>query len=357
MHAGDALRPRVPVVHLGERCLTVVDRSASPVVHLDYTFLIEDTCAGAYPAPLHQFVALCRPPAPRQSLPEWISQRDVEDARAMDIPLFPIGPGDVLADDPTWSSCWWRITADDERGPLTCDVARGGVDWDVSGLALGPYVVAGYTFQPPRNLWSPRWGVFKVSDGPDPEDGPPVAALAQREAFVYADEVVDLGVCVSASEGSTLELELARDAEAPAWQVLATGIPVSGPTVDVPWTPPPEVHGADVRLRVTVIDPEGRTGTLESPELLHVLDVPLPEGVDPPSDDPPEDPPDMCREPDASPAMVPCPMQPETTGAEDDEGAAEPTAGCGCRQGPRAGAWAWPCVCVLLARRRRSTCR
>lgn len=362
-HAGDALRPRVPVVHLGERCLTVIDRSATPVVHLDYTFPLEDTCAGAQPAPLHQFVAFCRPLAPGQRWPEWISQADVEAARAQDIPLFPIAVGDVLADDPTWSSCWWRITPDEERRPLTCDAAREGVDWDVSALAPGPYVVAGYTHQPPRSLWSPRWGAFKVSDGPDPADGPPVAALAQREAFVHADEVVDLGVCVSAMDGATLELELALHDDAPEWQVLATGVPVTGATVDVSWTPPPAVLGADVRLRVTVTDPQGRTGTLESPELLHVLAVPLPNGGDgePAPDDPPADPPDMCRDSDAPPQAVSCPTEPETTDADTDADGSETAAGCGCRRAPRRldPGWAW-CTCLLVAgacRRRAATCR
>lgn len=355
--AGDALRPRVPVVHLGERCLTVIDRRASPVIHLDYTFPIEDTCAGAYPAPLHQFLAFCRPRAPGEPWPEWISTADVEAARALDIPLYPLEAGDVLADDPSWSSCWWRITADDDRRPLTCDAALEGVDWDVSGLAPGAYVVAGYTHQPPRSLWSPRWGAFKVSDGPGPEDGPPVAVIGQREAFVYADDVVDLEVCVSAMAGSTLSLEVAAHADAPAWQVLATDVAVTGPTVRVPWMPPPELHAADVRLRVTVTDPQGRAGTLESPDLLSVLAVPRPSGGDgePSEDEPLGEPPDMCRDPDLPPEALACPSTPETTGAEPSEDEAPP-AGCGCRIPPSRG-WQWVWPWVVMVGWRRATCR
>lgn len=357
--AGDALRPRVPVIHLGERCLTVVDQAATPVVHLDYTLLLEDTCAGTYPAPTHRFLALCRPPTVGEALPQWIARTDIEAAQAQSIQLPPIGTHDVLEASPAWSSCWWRVTADDEQRPLTCEAAREGVDWDVSALPPGAYAIAGYTYQPPRNLWSPRWGIFKLAPGPDLEDGPPVAVIAQREAFVHADEVVELAVCTSAMEGAVLRLEVARDEAEPSWQPLAADVPVAGDTAVVPWMPAPELLGASVRLRVSVTDPLGRTGTLESPEPLHVLDVPLPEGGDGvPQPDPPEDPPDACREPEGAP-KVPCPVTPETMDPGEDEPELEPepepepTTGCGCTQTPApALAWAWPLLLAAAVRRR-----
>ncbi len=135
-------------------------------MHLAYSFPVEDTCAGTYPAPAHQFFALCRPPGPGQALPQWISSADIAAAEALQIPLFPREPGDVLGES-EWKDCWGRVTEDEERRALTCDVARGGLDWDVSALAPGAYVIAGYTYHPPQNLWSPRWGVFKISAGPD----------------------------------------------------------------------------------------------------------------------------------------------------------------------------------------------
>lgn len=352
--AGDALRPRTPIVHRGETCLTLVDRGATPVVHLDYSFPVEDTCAGSYAAPTHQFFALCRPPAPGEALPQWISGADVASAMALEIPLFPREPGDVLADSAAWSGCWWRVTADDDRRPLTCEVARAGVEWDVSALAPGPYVIAGYTYQPPRHLWSPRWGVFKVFAG-DPDAAPPVAALAQREAFVYADQTIDLAVCVSALAGSSLRLEFARHEDAPAWQPLAE-VAVTGAVVTVPWTPPAAVHGEDVRLRVRVDDPLGRSGVLAAPELLHVLAVPSPTGG---SGDAPDEPPDMCRGGDP-PASLYCPPPPASGG--EDSGAADEVAdaGCACTQRPGDAAWRGGLLLLGLPRRRgarRVTCR
>jgi len=353
-HAGDALRDRTPIVHHGEVCLTVVDRIATPVVHLDYSFPVEDTCAGSYAAPTHQFLALCRPPAPGEALPQWISSADVAAAKALQIPLFPLEPGDLLAESAVWADCWWRVSADDDRRPLTCEVALGGVDWDVSALTPGPYVIAGYTYQPPRHLWSPRWGVFKIVAGPDPDEAPPVAALAQRETFVYADQKLEIPVCVSAMPGSSLRLEYARHEDAPVWQPLAE-VAVTDTVVSVPWTPPAEVHGEDVRLRVRVDDPLGRHGMLEAPELLHVLAVLSPTSSD---GDPPDEPADMCRD-DAPPEALYCPPPPSGSA---DTGATEvtPDAGCACTQGSAgSGDAAGGAACLLLLGllRRRATGR
>lgn len=344
--AGDALRERTPIVHIDETCLTVIDRQATPIVHLDYSFPVEDTCAGSFPAPTHQFLALCRPPAPGEALPQWITSADVAAAEALQIPLFPREPGDVLAESEVWSDCWGRVTGDDERAALTCEVARGGVDWDVSAVTPGAHVIAGYTYQPPRHLWSPRWGVFKICAGPDPDDAPPVAALAQREAFVYADQTIDLPVCVSAMPGSSLRLEYARHDDPPTWLPLAD-VAVTGAIVSVPWMPPPELHGEDVRLRVRVDDPLGRQGTFEAPELLHVLAVPSPTSGD---HDPPGEPPDMCRS-DAPPEALHCPPLPTTdseTTTTDDTDAAP---GCACAQ--TAARAPWGAGLLLLGRRRR----
>jgi uncharacterized protein (TIGR03382 family) len=356
--AGDAQRPRVPVIHLGERCLTVVDQTATPVVHLDYTIVLEDTCAGTSPAPTQQFFAFCRPPPAGEALPQWITRADIEAAQEQQLLLPPIGSADVLEVAPEWTSCWWRVTTDDERRPVTCEAALEGVDWDVAALAPGAYAIAGYTYQPPLQLWSPRWGIFKLAPGPNPEDGPPVAALAQREAFVYADEVIALEVCTSAMAGSVLELELSPHEDEPAWQVLAANVPVEGEAVDVPWTPPPELLGSSVRLRVTVTDPLGRTGTLESPEPLHVLDVPRPGGGDGvPEPDPSEDPLDVCRDLD-EPPKLPCTVPPQPLDPDEDEPElqAEPSSGCGCTHGPvPAVAWSWPLLWAAVRRRRRFT--
>ncbi len=346
--AGDALRERTPVVHRGETCLTVVDRGATPVVHLEYGFPVEDTCAGSYPAPTHQFIALCRPPAPGEALPQWISSADIDAAEALEIPLFPISADDILADSPAWSGCWSRVTADADRRPLTCEVALAGVDWDVSTLAPGTYVIAGYTFHAPRHRWSPRWGVFKIADA-DPDDAPPVAALAQREAFVYADQQLDLAVCVSAMPGSTLRIEYAIDGNAPTWLPLAE-LAVTGPVVSTPWTPPPAVHGEDVRLRVHVDDPLGRHGKLEAPELLHVLAVPSPTSGDG-GDEPTDEAGDACRSP--TPIEQPyCPPPPDPVEDSADE-ADEPAPGCSCTQGASWSAW----LLLIGLRRRRLRCR
>lgn len=251
----------------------------------------------------------------------------------------------MLADSPAWTGCWSAVTADDARAALSCEHALAGVTWDVSTLAPGAYIIAGYTHQPPRNLWSPRRGVFKIQSGPDPNAAPPVAAIGQREAFVYADQILEIPVCVSAMAGSSLRLEYALHEDPPSWQLLAQTA-VTGALVTVPWTPPPAVHGEDVRLRVRVDDPLGRHGTLAATELLHVLAVPSPTGG---ADDPAPEAVDMCRS--GAPEALYCPP---VDGSSSETGDADqpPRSGCACTHGERPPAGLLPPLLMLAWRRR-----
>ncbi|MEZ4448849.1 MAG: hypothetical protein R3B09_05150 [Nannocystaceae bacterium] len=330
-HAGDALRERTPVIHLGESCLTVIDRAATPVIHLDYTLPFEDRCSGPHPPPSSHFFALCRPLVHGEALPQWITRADIAAAESLGFALPTLGAESVLEESPTWSGCWARINADDDRRPLTCDEALAGIEWDVSATAPGVYAVVAYTFYPPLNLWAPRWGIFAIHDG-DPGSIDPVAAIANRAGFVYADEVMTLEVCTSALAGSTLTVEYAIDGATPAWSIAVEGVAVEGSKVSASWDPPAEVETSNMRLRATITDPLGRARTLESPEVQAMLGVPSPTtgDVDPP---PPLH--DTCRD-DAEPAQAVCGKSSTSTststGDADPTGDApsDPSSGCAC---------------------------
>ena len=84
--AGDNGLPRTEVIHKGEACLTRVDRSVDPVVHLEYTIPLVDVCLTEdEPADsrTHQFVTFCRDALP-YTIPPWISWADVDSSLAAD---------------------------------------------------------------------------------------------------------------------------------------------------------------------------------------------------------------------------------------------------------------------------------
>ena len=73
---------------------------------------------------------------------------------------------------------WTRITADDERRPITYEAAKEPVLWDTTGLPVGPQIVYGYTWEPLINLWSRRMGVVQVVDDLDLAASPPALAVS-----------------------------------------------------------------------------------------------------------------------------------------------------------------------------------
>ena len=181
--AANGTLPRTPVQHQDEHCLTVVDRSVEPVVHLRYTIPYPDVCLTAdEPADsrTHQLLAFCRGAPDQRPIPRWHTRAELTaDIAAGFGPPDPIFTRDVLEDSPDDAGCWHPIIGADERRPITCAAARPGVDWDTRGLPVGTYLVRGYTYEPPDSAWSPRHGLFKiVDDAADPAASPPAVAIA-----------------------------------------------------------------------------------------------------------------------------------------------------------------------------------
>ena len=176
-HAIDGVRPRTIAQWPDDvSCMTVVDRSVSPIGHFGYRIAVEDPPRGmaitedeVEDGRRHQFLAF--PDVdPRLAMPEWITWADV--ARAAEKGLVdPARVVDawVLETHPVFAPTFVRIDLDDARRPITFAAAEGGVDWDTAGVLAGGWVVRAYTWDPWPNAWSDvRPGVIAIVDGPDP---------------------------------------------------------------------------------------------------------------------------------------------------------------------------------------------
>jgi MYXO-CTERM domain-containing protein len=352
--AGDNGLPRTEVRHKGETCLTRVDRSVDPVVHLEYTIPLVDVCLTEdEPADsrTHQFVAFCRDALPF-TIPPWITWADVDSSLAADPEIpEPVTPEQVLEDSPAFADCWWPITSAAERRPITCEAARPGVDWDTSALAPGAYVVAGYTYMPWLNRWTPRRGVYRVHDG-DPDAAPPAAALFTRMVDVWHGQPIHLAACVDAPAGSTWKLEFAVAPDAPEpeldWQPLLPIAPVDSSDFDITFDVPEEHAGVRLTVRLVVEDPEGRTIIAHMPAPGTVM-MRKETGVSGSGDEPSDF--DFCRDNPAADDPPHC----ATTSEPDSTGdAPPPPPGDGCACSSASGRGAGPlALLVLLAHRRR----
>lgn len=339
-HAGNAVRARTPVIHLDESCLVTLDRALTPTVALTYTIPHEDACPFPHGRPTHQFFHLCRAPRPGEALPQWLAQGDLLRAVFLGASPPPVTPADILPTNPDWSGC---ITALAAARPITCDAAAGDVVWDLRDMSPGTYAVAAYTHHPPVNLWTPRWGLFRVVDSAA-GDLPPAAALANRETFVYADETLALDVCAAAEPGATLDLAHALAGAPDDWHPIAAAVPVTGERTIVPWDPPAALGGESLLLRVEIRDPHGRSAVAVAPEPIHVLEVPG-QAPDPPAIEPA---PDICRTPDQEVPAIACPDDPVS-----EDITSEPGCNSAARFRDRTGIPLWLLLIAALNRRSR----
>lgn len=277
-HCHGCEHPRTPVMWDGSPCMTLVDRSVDPVLHIEYAIPFEDTALAPEDLPdsrRHQFFAFCRDRSAVEWLPDWITDGDVAAAVAGELIAPPIAPDDILEHALDWLGCWSRINADDDRRPITWASAAAGVDWDTTMLAPGAYVIDGYTWEPEFNLWWPRPGVVKVHDGKPDAIGPAAAVTLTNDAL-YRDETIELTGCVDAIEGTTMRAAWAAfDADPDlVWRALGPAEPIAGDTFALSFAVPPAfVDAQNGVLRVDFEDPLGRAYTAYPRGALLVLDA------------------------------------------------------------------------------------
>lgn len=272
--ASNGTKPRIPVDWTGAPCMTIVDRSAEPVLHLPYAISQEDTDLTpdeVADSRTHQFFALCRSRDPQTFLPRWITQADIDRAALVGAAPPMVDPEDLFETSTEWADCWLRINADDDRHPITFAAAAAGVDWDTSAVPAGTYVVEGYTWEPALNIWSGRPGVVKVVDDPDPAQSDPAIAVDNTEEVLNKNEPVTIHGCVSAMEGSTVTGYWGLAAPEVTWVPFIEDDPVSGDAFALDFLPPEDIAGESAMIRVDVTDPMGRSYTHYMRELVIVL--------------------------------------------------------------------------------------
>lgn len=279
--ASNGTKPRIPVDWSGAACMTIVDRSADPMLHLEYSIPQEDTEVTGdevMDSRTHQFFSFCRAHDPQTFLPRWITQDDIDRAAAVGAAPDAVDPEDLMDTATAWAGCWDRITADDDRRPITFAAADAGVDWDTSTLPAGAYIVEAYTWEPPLNIWSLRGGVVKVVDSAPLEASGPALAVSSTEIVINKNATATIEGCVSAMEGSTITAYWAFAAPDPEWVPFVEDDPVMGETFAVELDPPEEVAGESVLIRVDIEDPMGRSYTNYMRELVIILGTDGPGG-------------------------------------------------------------------------------
>ena len=276
--AGNGLEPRTPVAWPEDTgCLTVVDRAQGAMLHMDYGVPFEDIGATAdevVDSRRHQFVAFCRDHSREEFLPIWLTWKDVDAAAAKDlIDPMTVDDEEVLETSTVWKDCWFRITPDDARRPITFAEAAKGVDWDTTTLLAGAYIVQGYTWEPWVNIYSQRPGVIQVVDGPDLAAIGPAAAVATKLDYTFAEDPFVLEGCARALPGSTLSAywAITGGGDGLTWAAFVEDVPLDGESWELPFLPPPVASGETVALRVDVTDPMQRTFSAYPLTLLTVL--------------------------------------------------------------------------------------
>ena len=276
--AGNGGHVRTPVEWSGAPCMTIIDRSVSPIHEFAYaipyedTELTEDEVADSR---THQFLAFCRDRDLDEPLPGWISEADIQ-------PAVDLGLGDpaeldleldVLANSPVWADCWTRITEDLERRPITYEAAAAPIVWDTTALAAGTWVVNGYTHEPWFNLWTAHPGVFKIVDDPDPAASGPAASLDGPEQNLEFGESTMVTGCVDAMAGATMRLSwaIANPNGELAWTEFGELDAETG-AFSVPFEPPIETASNPVLIRLEVVDPMGRSWVAHSRNQIGVTD-------------------------------------------------------------------------------------
>jgi hypothetical protein len=276
--AGNEAHVRTPVLWPSE-CGRVVERSVDPIAHFDYAIPTEDTDKTADELPdsrTHQFFALCRQHPVSELVPAWITRDDVDRSVLAGL-LEPdeVTYREILDETTIWTDCFVRITGDDERRPITFAQAELGVDWDTSGVAIGVWSLAGYTFEPQLNLWRDRPGFVKIlDDRDDPEQDLPAIALLGDEQAVEPGETLRFEACVDVLEPARIELEWAPFEPFLEWQPLDTiTVDADGPLL-IEHPAPIAAAESELLVRARLIDALGRETIAHAPVRVSVAACP-----------------------------------------------------------------------------------
>jgi hypothetical protein len=282
-------------------CVVVIE--AGEELSIPYTVALDDTelmvgDIAVSDAKTHQFFAFrgalhpregtyelyafepATPGSPAPRLPAWISRDDVKRAAAASGVADGTGfsedlvpDSEVLVDNAAFDGLWLRITADEERVPITQTQAALGARWQLEDATPGLYTIAGYIFSPPFNGWMSRSGIVKVL-GAGSEL--PAAVVAPTRDIVRGSQGRRVTACVDAPAGTHVRGDYTF-AERPeeGYQPFLAERPLRAEELQGELelcfaNPRPELSGS-VRIRLTLSTPDGATTLAYAPDTLTVL--------------------------------------------------------------------------------------
>lgn len=270
----------------GLECIQTVDKAHTSTFHIAYDFNGPDdippvdSIDEVEDSRRHQFFAMCRHRHRQEILPRWISQHDFDRAQAFGYPNLNPGLAGILDRSPDWGSCALRINSDDARRPITHALAQQGIPWGIASVPSGTYVINGYTWEPPENLWTQpsRPGVVRIWNSRSEGSPAPAAAFDAVASIGYVGQSQSVAGCLAADPGSTAEwsiAELPPLGVPPQWIPLGPAEPAIAGRFDREIVPPTPIVSYGVSkwmLRLVLRDPQGRSYTAYSRSDLLVLD-------------------------------------------------------------------------------------
>lgn len=278
--AANGLRPRTPAIYAGVPCVQTVTRGETLTIEYDVSYDdVELTPEELPDSRKHQFFAFSQTNVDF-AFPTYINQSDFDRAEANGDNTVPYSDDDILDISSLWpAGTHVRITPDDPRLPITKEQAAMGVDWDTSNVTPGTWLVAAYTWEPEKNLWSPRFGAVRIEEAGDPDSAGPTVFMPRIDG-VLADRAEPLAIegCIEAPAGSTITASWADvgTGQDPEWVPFVENQEVESGALDLEFMAPAET-GTSIKIRIEIVDPSGRSYIAYSPTTIGVIGEAPPE--------------------------------------------------------------------------------
>ncbi|MBL4685613.1 MAG: hypothetical protein JKY37_13545 [Nannocystaceae bacterium] len=210
-----------------------------------------------------QFFAVCREPFPAQELPPWIDVADLDAAQAAN-PEILTPDASLILPTSSWAGCVLPITPRDPRMPISCEGTAPGIEVAADALPPGNHVLYGYTYEPAKNVWTPRVGLLRVVGEAGDDVLPPAVAFTYpvSDSVASTGRGVTLTGCATGNAGTTIEFSWATASNLiafgdEAWEPFDSLAIADADTFSVPFVPPPGTDYKVVKFRGLATDPAG----------------------------------------------------------------------------------------------------
>lgn len=274
--AANGLRPRTPATFADTPCMLSIDKGEQTSFLIEYGVPYDDTELTPDELPdsrQMQFFAIAKQ-SWDYALPIWINQSDYDRALDNGDITREFTDEDIFDHNTAWAADEWvRITPDDARLPITAEQAAMGVTWDLTEVPVGTWMVAVYTWEPENNLWSYRFGAIRIIENGNEDAAGPSAFLPFDAPNLAVGDAYPVSACMVAPEGSTYTASygVIQGVDEPQWVPFVEDAPVLDAELELDFEAPAEAAGLQVKIRLDVTDPDGRSYTAYSPAPMQII--------------------------------------------------------------------------------------